>query len=175
MIISKTPLRVSFVGGGSDLRAFYKTSPGAVVSTTIDKYIYVFVNKRNDDFIRIGDSQAEIVKSVKEIQHNIIREALRLTNIQKGIEVVYMGDLQPGKEGTGLSSSSALAVGVLHAIHTYKGEKISFEKLAKEACEIEIEILRSPIGKQDQYITAYGGLNYIQFNSDESVIVSKIR
>ena len=174
MIISSTPLRMSFAGGGSDLSEYYKTGYGAVVSTAIDKYIYITVNKKFDDLIRVSYSQTEMVKSVDEVKHNIIREALKLVGIEKGIEVVYMGDIPLGSAGIGLGSSSSLAVGVLNALYAYKGEHATAERLAGEACKIEIDILGHPIGKQDQYIAAYGGFNFIQFNRDETVYVDPL-
>jgi D-glycero-alpha-D-manno-heptose-7-phosphate kinase len=174
LIISRTPLRISFAGGGSDLEEYYKTRYGAVVSTAIDKYIYMTVNQKFDDAIRVSYSKTEIVNRVDEIEHNVIREALRLTGIEKKIEIVYMGDIPLGSAGVGLASSSGLAVGVLNALYAYKGIFASAERLAKEACEIEIDILKHPIGKQDQYICAYGGMNYIQFNKDGTVFVDPI-
>ena len=174
MIISRTPLRISFAGGGSDLEEYYKTGYGAVVSTAIDKYIYMTVNQKFDDAIRVSYSKTEIVNRVDEIEHNVIREALRLAGIEKKIEIVYMGDIPLGSAGVGLASSSGLAVGVLNALYAYKGIFASAERLAKEACEIEIDILKHPIGKQDQYICAYGGMNYIQFNKDGTVFVDPI-
>lgn len=174
MIISRTPMRISFAGGGSDLAVYYRRGYGSVVSTAIDKYIYITVNKKFDDLIRVSYSKAEMVKSVDEVEHNIIREALNMVGIERGIEVVYMGDIPLGSAGIGLGSSSSLAVGVLNALYAYKGQHVSAEKLAREACEIEIDILGNPIGKQDQYAAAYGGFNYIQFNKDESVFVDPI-
>lgn len=174
MIISRTPLRASFAGGGTDFPDFYHLDYGAVVSTTMNRYIYITVNKKFDDHIRVSYSKTEIVESVDQIEHNIIREALRITGINKGIEVVYMGDIPLGSAGIGLGSSSSLAVGVLNALYAYKGEHVSAERLAREACKIEIDILKYPIGKQDQYAVAYGGFNYYQFNKDESVFVDPI-
>ncbi|MBF0232709.1 MAG: GHMP kinase [Desulfamplus sp.] len=174
MIISRTPMRISFAGGGSDLAVYYKRGHGSVVSTAIDKYIYITVNKKFDDLIRVSYSKSEMVKSVDEVEHNIIREALKMVGIESGIEVVYMGDIPLGSAGIGLGSSSSLAVGVLNALYAYKGKHVSAEHLARKACEIEIDILGDPIGKQDQYAAAYGGFNYIQFNSDESVFVNPI-
>ena len=167
-------MRISFAGGGSDLAVYYRRGYGSVVSTAIDKYIYITVNKKFDDLIRVSYSKAEMVKSVGEVEHNIIREALKMVGIERGIEVVYMGDIPLGSAGIGLGSSSSLAVGVLNALYAYKGQHVSAEKLAREACEIEIDILGNPIGKQDQYAAAYGGFNYIQFNKDESVFVDPI-
>ncbi|MCL4457666.1 MAG: GHMP kinase [Nitrospirae bacterium] len=174
MIISRTPMRISFAGGGSDLSAYYNKGYGAVISTAIDKYIYITVNKKFDDLIRVSYSQTELVESVDKIQHNIIREALKIVGIEKGIEVIYMGDIPLGSAGIGLGSSSSLAVGVLNALYAYKGQHVSAHRLAEEACKIEIDILGHPIGKQDQFIAAYGGLNFIQFNQDESVYVDPI-
>ncbi len=174
MIISRTPMRISFAGGGSDLAVYYKRGHGSVVSTAIDKYIYITVNKKFDDLIRVSYSKSEMVESVDLIEHNIIREALKIVGINKGIEVVYMGDIPLGSAGVGLGSSSSLAVGVLNALYAYKGQHVSAEHLAQKACEIEIDILGDPIGKQDQYAAAYGGFNYIQFNNDESVFVNPL-
>lgn len=174
MIISRTPLRISFAGGGSDLEEYYKTGYGAVVSTAIDKYVYITVNQKFDDAIRVSYSKTEIVDRIDEIEHNVIREALRLVGIEKKIEIVYMGDIPLGSAGVGLGSSSGIAVGVLNALYAYNGIFVSSERLAQDACTIEIDILRHPIGKQDQYISAYGGMNYIQFNSDGTVFVDPI-
>ena len=172
MIISRTPLRISFVGGGSDIPAYYTQSPGAVVSTAINKYIYITVNKKFDNRIRASYSKTENVDDASQIEHPLIRECLKKVGIERGIEVTSMSDI-PG-EGTGLGSSSSYTVGLLNALYAYIGKYASAEKLAREACEIEIEILGDPIGKQDQYIAAYGGLQFIQFLSDGTVDVSPI-
>lgn len=174
MIISRTPLRISFAGGGSDLAVYYRDGGGSVVSTAIDKYIYITVNKKFDDLIRVSYSKTEMVKNVDEVEHNMIREALKIVGIEKGIEVVYMGDIPLGSAGVGLGSSSSLAVGVLNALYAFKGQCVSAEKLASDACKIEIDLLENPIGKQDQYIAAYGGLQHIRFNGDESVFVDPV-
>lgn len=174
MIISRTPMRVSFVGGGSDLSVYYQRGHGSVVSTAIDRYIYITVNKKFDDLIRVSYSKAELVESVDQVEHNIIREALKMTGVERGVEVVYMGDIPLGSAGIGLGSSSSLTVGVLNALYAYTGRHVSAEHLAEKACEIEIDILGHPIGKQDQYIAAYGGFNFIRFNRDESVFVDPI-
>lgn len=171
MIISKTPLRISFFGGGTDLKDYYSKETGAVVSTAIDKYIYITVNKRFDNSIRISYSKTEIVNHINEIQHPIIKQALKLVGIDKGIEITSIADI-PAK--TGLGSSSTFTVGLLNALYAYKGIYVNAETLAKQACQIEIDILKEPIGKQDQYAAAYGGLNYIQFNNDETVFVNPI-
>jgi D-glycero-alpha-D-manno-heptose-7-phosphate kinase len=174
MIITRTPLRVSFCGGGTDLPAYYRKQQGAVVSTTLNKYIYITVNRLSQYFdhrILLKYSQTELVDSVDSVQHPIIREAMRITDVTDGVEITSMADIPAG---TGLGSSSAYAVGLLHALHTFKGEYVSAEQLAREACEIEIERLGDPIGKQDQYIAGYGGICHIRFNPDESVFVDPI-
>lgn len=174
MIISKTPLRVSFAGGGSDLKAYYQHGFGAVVSTAINKYIYISANGKFDDRIRVGYSKIEIADNIDAVEHNLVREALKTTGITKGVDVVYMSDMMPAQEGTGLGGSSSIIVGTLNSLYAFKDQHASAEKLADEACRIEIDVLGCPIGKQDQYASAYGGFNYIQFNADESVFVKPI-
>jgi len=171
MIISRTPLRISFAGGGTDLKAFYEVGPGAIVGTTINKYIYIVVNQPIDDTIKIGYWKTEIVDSVKNIEHAIVREALKSTNLSSNIEVACVSDVPPG---TGLGSSGSFTVGLLNALYAHKSAPVSKEELAREACRIEIDLLGSPVGKQDQYISAYGGLQYIQFNPDETVSIEPI-
>jgi D-glycero-alpha-D-manno-heptose-7-phosphate kinase len=172
MIVSRTPLRVSFVGGGSDLASFYRQEPGAVVTTAIDKYIYITVNKKFDQKIRASYSVTEIVDSVAEVRNELIRECLKLVGVHSGIEITSISDIP--SEGTGLGSSSTYTVGLLNALHAYTGRHAGAERLAREACKIEIGHCAKPIGKQDQYVAAYGGLQYIQFNPDESVYVDPI-
>lgn len=171
MIITRTPLRISFTGGGTDLPAFYKNGYGAVVSTSIDKYIYITVNKRFDDSIRVSYSQTEIVNHVDELKHDIARECLRMVGIPGGIEITSIADIP---SGTGLGSSSSFAVGLLNALYTYVGERLSANELAKRACQIEINVLGHPIGKQDQYAAAYGGVNYFTFERSGDVQREKI-
>jgi len=172
MIISRTPLRISFVGGGSDLPAFYRQEPGAVVSTAINKYIYITVNRKFDDKIRASYSRTEIVDSVDELRHELIREALRVTGIDRAIEITSISDIP--SQGTGLGSSSTYTVGLLNALYAHRGHMVGAERLAREACEIELERCGKPIGKQDQYIAAYGGLKYIRFYPDGEVEVVPI-
>ena len=172
MIISRTPLRVSFAGGGTDLADYYRTGHGSVVSCTIKKYVYVTVNKRFDDDIRVSYSKTEIVDSLDKLEHGLVREALRKVGIRNGIEITTIADI-PSK-GTGLGSSSSITVGLLNALYAFKGHRAGPKKLAEEACEIEIEKLHEPIGKQDQYIAAYGGLQHIRFNADESVVLDPV-
>ena len=172
MIITRTPFRISFVGGGTDLPEFYRVEPGAVVSTAINKYMYVVVNQRFTDTIRVSYyAKTELVDAVDEIQHPLVREALKLTGITRGIEIASIADVHAG---AGLGSSGSFAVGLLNALYAYKGVLKSAEDLAREACHIEIDILGEPIGKQDQYIAAYGGFRYIQFNPDETVVTEPI-
>lgn len=172
MIISRTPLRISFVGGGSDLPEFYKDTYGAVVSTSIDKYIYINVNKKFDDSVRVSYSKTEIVDSTSKLKHELVRETLKMLKINNGIEITSISDIP--SEGTGLGSSSTFTVGVLNALNAYLGNYSSSEFLASTACEIELEKCKKPIGKQDQYAAAYGGFNFIRFNPDESVVVEPI-
>jgi len=172
MIITRTPLRISFAGGGSDLAAFYERESGAVVSTAIDKYIYITVNPKFDHKIRASYSITEIVDSVGELKHELIREGLHLLGMKEGIEITSISDIP--SQGTGLGSSSSYTVGLLNALYAFKGHMAGAERLANEACHIEIDRCRKPIGKQDQYIAAYGGLRYIRFNPDESVFSDPI-
>ena len=172
MIVSKTPLRMSFVGGGSDLPAWYREELGAVLSTSINRYMYISVNPKFDGRIRLNYSRTEEADHYREIQHPIVREALALAGIEDGLEIASMADI-PSK-GSGLGSSSSFTVGLLHALFAYKNQFISKENLSRLACEIEIERCGEPIGKQDQYAAAYGGLNLIRFHPDESVSVDPI-
>lgn len=171
MIISRTPFRVSFAGGGTDLKEYYRLRAGAVVSTAIDKYMYITVNRYFDDSIILKYSRTELVKKVSQIRHPILRECLRAAGIDRGVEITSMADVVGG---TGLGSSSSFTVGVLHALYAFKGEFKTPEQLARQACRIEIEVLKEPIGKQDQYIAAYGGLRHIEFMPDESVRVDPL-
>lgn len=172
MIISRTPLRVSLVGGGSDLAAFYSEEPGAVITTTIRKYIYITVNRKFDSSIRASYSVTEMVDSVSEVRHELIRESLRRLQPEGGIEITSISDIP--SQGTGLGSSSSYTVGLLKALYAHCNRYVGAERLAREACEIEIDCLRKPIGKQDQYIAAYGGLRYMRFNPDGSVFVDPL-
>lgn len=173
MIIVQTPLRISFFGGGTDFRAFFMQEGGCVLSSAIDKYIFVTIKRRFDSKLRIGYTQTEMVDEVDQIHHELIRESLRLTRIDHGIEITTMGDIP--SEGSGLGSSSTVTVGALHAMYAYLGEMVAAERLAREACEIEIEILKRPIGIQDQYIAAYGGLRFFEFLPNGKVTAEKIK
>ncbi len=163
---------MSFVGGGSDLPIFYRRFGGAVVSTAIDRYVYITVNKKFDDRIRVSYSRTEEARSVDRIKHPLVRESMKLLGVAGGIEITSVADI-PAK-GTGLGSSSSFTVGLLHILHAHSGRYASAEQLAGEACKIELERCGEPIGKQDQYAAAFGGLNYLQFNPDDSVIVEPI-
>ncbi|MCC8104937.1 MAG: GHMP kinase [Clostridiales bacterium] len=171
MIITKTPLRISFAGGGTDLPDYYRVNGGAVVSAGINKYIYITVNPKFDNKIRVSYSNTEIVDEVKELHHELVRECLQMVGINGGIEITSIADIP---SGTGLGSSSTFTVGLLNALYSYVGERISAHELAEKACEIEINVLKHPIGKQDQFAAAYGGMNYFEFHKDESVSQERI-
>jgi D-glycero-alpha-D-manno-heptose-7-phosphate kinase len=168
MVISKTPLRMSFVGGGTDLPAFYGEHGGAVLSTAIDKWIRVAVAPRFEGDVRVSYSQTEIVDSVSDVEHELIREAMRRAGLSRGVEVMTLADLP--SQGTGLGSSSCVTVGALMALYGHQGIQKAPQELAQEACKIEIDVLGKTIGKQDQYATALGGMNLIEFKPDGSVI-----
>ncbi len=172
MIISETPLRISLAGGGTDLPNYYLENEGFVLSTAIDKYLYVIIKERFDDLIYVDYSRKEIVNNINEIQHDLVREAAKITNMDNGFEVMMLADIP--SEGSGLGSSSSLTVGLLNSFYQYKGTLVTSEQLAKEACKIEIEILKKPIGKQDQYIAAYGGLKSFKFCKNDSVEVNDL-
>jgi D-glycero-alpha-D-manno-heptose-7-phosphate kinase len=163
---------MSFAGGGSDLPAYYRKFGGAVVSTAIDKYVYVTVNHKFDDSIRISYSKTEEVQGIDQIEHKLVRECLRKLSIRGGIEITSVADIP--SRGTGLGSSSSFTVGLLHSLHAYRQRYVSCEHLATESCEIEIDICGERIGKQDQYAAAYGGLKFFLFNADDSVTVEPI-
>lgn len=172
MIISQTPLRVSFAGGGTDLPAYYRHRPGRVVNAAIDKYVYVIVTERYDDDIYVGYTKKEIVASIDDIEHDLVREAMRVAGIESGVEVTMLSDIPAA--GSGLGSSSSLTVGLLNAFYALRGMQVTAEALARQACEIEIDLCGKPIGKQDQYIAAYGGVCTIDFNPDGSVALEKL-
>ncbi len=161
VIISKTPLRVSFVGGGTDLPDFCDEHGGAVVSSAIDKWIHVIVAPRFEGDLRVSYSKTEIVPTTNEVQHELVREALRLTGLPRGLDVLTLADVPT--QGTGLGSSSAVTVGLLNALYAYQGVFRSTADLAEDASHIEIDVLGKPIGRQDQYAAAHGGFNFIEF------------
>lgn len=172
MIIVQTPLRISLMGGGTDFREFWGREGGAVVTTAINKYVYAIVKSRFDDRIYVNYSRKEIVDSVGAIEHGLVREAMRKAGITRGVEITTLADVP--SEGSGLGSSSAVTVALLHALYAYQGRLVDEATLAREACEIEIDILKGPIGIQDQYIAAYGNLRVLRFKPDGSVAIERL-
>lgn len=172
MIISRTPLRMSFAGGGSDLPNFYRRYGGAVLSTAIDKYVYVSVNPKFDGGIRLAYSRVEEVDRLEQIEHRLVQAAFEMLDLKGGVEITTTADIP--SRGTGLGSSSSFTVGLIQAIQAYQGFHTSADELGRRSCEVEIERCGEPIGKQDQYAAAFGGLNLIQFNEDDSVDVIPI-
>lgn len=164
MIITQTPLRISLFGGGTDFPNFYRRHHGCVLTTAIDKYIYCIVTKRFDNKIYINYSQKEKVDSVDQIQHDLVREAMKITGVSSGVEVSFLADIP--SEGSGLGSSASVTVGVLNALYLYLGKSVSALQLAQEACKIELDILKKPVGIQDQYIAAFGGTRFITFDKN---------
>lgn len=164
MIVVQTPLRVSFLGGGTDFEDFYKKHGGAVLTTAIDKSVFAIVKERFDDMIYVNYSKKEIVASPAELKHELVKCALMSTGVDRGVEITTLADIP--SEGSGLGSSSSITVALLHALYAYQGILSSAEILAEQACQIEIDICGEPIGKQDQYIAAYGGLQFIEFDSE---------
>ena len=173
MIIVQTPLRVSLFGGGTDFPSYYRAHGGCVLSFTIDKYIFVTIKRRFDDLLRVGYTRTEMAESIDTIEHELIRETLRKTGIDMGVEITTMGDIPSA--GSGLGSSSTVTVGALHAMYTLMGEIVPAERLAREACEIEIDVLGKPIGIQDQYIAAYGGLRFLEFQPGGEVVSERVK
>ena len=174
MIISRTPLRVSFCGGGTDFAAYYEGAidGGCVTSMALARHIHVTVNRRFDNTIRVSYSKLEHVDSIDQLDHELVREAMRLTGVTTGVEITTIADIP--SRGTGLGSSSAVTVGLLNALHRFAGHDASAKQLAEEACRIEIGILNQPIGKQDQYATAFGGLNHIKFSQNGDVELEQL-
>ena len=173
MIITQTPLRVSFAGGGTDFRDFFEKHGGCVVSSAIDKFVYCIVKERFDDKIYVNYSKKEIVDSVDQLEHELVREAMRKVGVTKAVEVSFLSDIPA--EGSGLGSSSSVTVGVLNALYHLVGATPTAEQLAREACEIEIDILGKPIGVQDQYIAAYGGLRCFQLGPGRDIKVTAVK
>ena len=172
MIVTQTPLRISFAGGGTDFRDFYMQEEGWVVSSAIDKYIHVIIKERFDDKIRVGYTKTELVDDIDAIEHELVRECLRITGITKRVEISTMGDIP--SSGSGLGSSSTVTVGLLNAMFTYLGETKDAATLARLACHVEIDVLGKPIGVQDQYIAAFGGQRFIHFCRDGGVRVESL-
>jgi D-glycero-alpha-D-manno-heptose-7-phosphate kinase len=172
MIVCRTPLRMSFVGGGSDMESYYKHHGGAVVSTSIDKYIYLCANQKFDRGYRLSYSKQETVQSIDEIQHQLFRECLRYFDLPDFFEMSSIADIPA--TGSGLGSSSSFTVGLINLLSTYQGINLSAASIADIACEIEIDICGSPIGKQDQFAAAVGGMNKIIFNQDGTTDVEPL-
>lgn len=172
MIVTQTPMRISFAGGGTDLAEFYLREYGSVVAAAINKYVYVIVKERLDNKIRASLTELEVVDRTADLRDELLKAAMEKVGITTGLEISVMNDI--GTEFSDLGSSGSLAVGVLNALYAYKGQFASAEKLAKEACDIEIKALGRPGGKQNQYIAAYGGLQHLIFHPDESVGVINI-
>lgn len=165
MIIVRTPLRISFVGGGSDLKNFYAHANGKVICTAIDKFVYAIVKERFDDMIYINYSKKETVDNVDDIRHDLVREAMKMTGVESGVEITTLADIP--SSGSGLGSSSSITVALLHALYTYRNHLVTAEQLAADACRIEIDIMGKPIGRQDQYAAAYGGINKFTFCAND--------
>jgi D-glycero-alpha-D-manno-heptose-7-phosphate kinase len=172
MIISQTPLRIGLLGGGTDLPGYYRVHGGRVLNCAIDKYIYVIVKERFDDDIYVNYSKKEIVSRIEDLEHELVREAMRMTGVTKGVEITTLADIPSA--GSGLGSSSAVTVGLLNALFAYQGHQVSAVELAQRACAIEIERCGKPIGKQDQYIAALGGIRAIRFGPGEEVVAEEL-
>jgi len=172
MIITQTPLRLGLLGGGTDLPSYYLAHGGRVLNCAIDKYIYVIVKQRFDDEIYVNYSKKEIVSSVEDLEHELVREAMLMTGVTSGVEVTTLADIPSA--GSGLGSSSAVTVGLLHALFAYRGQQVPAEELAERACTIEIERCGKPIGKQDQYITALGGIRDLRFGPGGQVAADEL-
>jgi D-glycero-alpha-D-manno-heptose-7-phosphate kinase len=167
MIITQTPLRIGLLGGGTDLPSYYLEHGGRVLNCAIDKYIYVIVKQRFDDEIYVNYSKKEIVSRVEDLEHELVREAMLMTGVTGGVEITTLADIP--SSGSGLGSSSTVTVGLLHALYAYTGRQVTGEQLAENACSIEIERCGKPIGKQDQYIAALGGVRDLQFGPGKVV------
>src|SRR5579863_6899998 len=173
MIITQTPLRIGLLGGGTDLPSYYLGHGGRVLNCAIDKYIYVIVKQRFDDEIYINYSKKEIVSRVADIEHELVREAMLMTGVTGGVEITTLADIP--STGSGLGSSSAVTVGLLHALYAYQGRQLSAEELAERACTIEIDLCGKRIGKQDQYIAALGGIRDIRFGPGDRVVAEELQ
>lgn len=167
MIIIRTPFRIPLGGGGTDLPSYYSKHGGFIFSATIDKYMYTFIHRPLvDDLIRVIYSHSERVEKLSEVQHDIVRASLEYMGVENAIQIASIADIPAG---TGLGSSSAYAVGLLHGLHVLRREYVSLETLAEEACHIEIDLLKKPIGKQDQYLAALGGFVVLEIDPDGAV------
>jgi D-glycero-alpha-D-manno-heptose-7-phosphate kinase len=172
MIITQTPLRIGLLGGGTDLPDYYIEHGGRVLNCALDKYVYVIVKQRFDNDIYVNYSRKEIVSKVDDLEHELVREAMRMTGVTSGVEITTLADIPSA--GSGLGSSSSVTVGLLHALFAYRGKQVAAEELAERACTIEIEICGKPIGKQDQYIAALGGIRDIRFGPGDQVVAQEV-
>jgi D-glycero-alpha-D-manno-heptose-7-phosphate kinase len=172
MIITQTPLRIGLLGGGTDLPGYYQEHGGRVLNCAIDKYVYVIVKQRFDDDIYVNYSKKEIVSRVEDLEHELVREAMLMTGVANGVEITTLADIP--STGSGLGSSSAVTVGLLHALFAYQGRQVTAEELAERACAVEIDRCGKPIGKQDQYIAAFGGIRDIRFGPGEKVVTEEL-
>ena len=172
MIITQTPLRIGLLGGGTDLPGYYLEHGGRVLNCALDKYVYVILTPRFDDEIYVNYSKKEIVSRVEDLEHELVREAMQMTGVANGVEITTLADIPSA--GSGLGSSSAVTVGLLHALFAYQGRQVSAEELAERACTIEIERCGKPIGKQDQYIAALGGIRDIRFGPGDGVAAEEL-
>ena len=172
MIITQTPLRIGLLGGGTDLPGYYQEHGGRVLNCAIDKYVYVILTQRFDDDIYVNYSKKEIVSHVDDLEHELVREAMRMTGVSNGVEITTLADIP--STGSGLGSSSAVTVGLLHTLFAYQGRQVTAEELAERACTIEIDLCGKPIGKQDQYIAAFGGIRDIRFGPGEEVVAGEV-
>jgi len=173
MIITQTPLRIGLLGGGTDLPSYYREHGGRVLNCALDKYVYVIVKQRFDNDIYVNYSRKEIVSRVDDLEHELVREAMRMTGVTSGVEITTLADIPSA--GSGLGSSSAVTVGLLHALFAYQGRQMSAEELAERACAIEIDHCGKPIGKQDQYIAALGGIRNIRFGPGDEVVAEELK
>ena len=173
MIITQTPLRIGLLGGGTDLPGYYLEHGGRVLNCALDKYVYVILTPRFDDEIYVNYSKKEIVSRVEDLEHELVREAMRMTGVTHGVEITTLADIP--STGSGLGSSSAVTVGLLHTLFAYQGRQVTAEELAERACMIEIELCGKPIGKQDQYIAAFGGIRDIRFGPGEEVVAEEVK
>jgi D-glycero-alpha-D-manno-heptose-7-phosphate kinase len=173
VIITQTPLRVGLVGGGTDLPGYYREHGGRVLNAAIDKYVYVVVKQRFDDEIYVNYSTKEIVSRVEDLEHELVREAMHMAGVRGGVEITTLADIPSA--GSGLGSSSAVTVGLLHALFAYQGRQVTADELADRACAIEIDRCRKPIGKQDQYVAAFGGICDIHFGPGDRVFVDQLK
>src|SRR6516162_5504575 len=167
MIVTQTPLRIGLLGGGTDLPSYYRENGGRVLNCALDKYVYVIVKQRFDDDIYVNYSRKEIVSQVGDLEHGLVREAMLMTGVTRGVEITTLADIP--SSGSGLGSSSSVTVGLLNALFAYTGRQVQAEELAERACQIEIERCGKPIGKQDQYIAALGGIRDLQFGPGDTV------